>query len=338
MEDKSAVLVLLVCAVVLSFYMVILPSDAAGNAVLSFSPTQSLSNFPQSVTVNVTLNSILNLSSWQIRVEFNSSVLVYSGLTIPSDNLMGPSIGWLQFQSLNGTGYVAAILSLDPGQVVSGSGTLCQIIFNVKQSGISPLTFANKGVPGPSGGTLLFDGNGNQIPFDAVNGDVQVNSGPTANFTLLPLKPSVNRTAIFDASSSQVGWSSNVSGYAPITSYVWDFGDGTPTNTTINRTIQHIFALVGNYSVTLTVTDSVSRTNQTSQPVQAINRTLWDLDGDGIMTDIKDISIMGKAFASTPGKSNWNPIADINGPNGLPDNKIDIRDIALVAKHFGQPE
>jgi hypothetical protein len=339
MERRYAVLVLLVCTVMLSPYIVILPSDAAGNAVLSFSPAQSLVSFPQPVTVNVTLNSVVNLNSWQIKVVFNSSVLVYSSMTIPSDNLLGPSGGWFQFQGSNGTGYLMVMLSLDPGQVVSGSGTLCQISFNVTQSGMSPLTFASLGVPGPTGGTALLADSGNLIPFDPLNGNVQASSGPIANFALIPLKPSVNRTAIFDASSSQVGWSSSIPGYAPITSYIWNFGDGTPANTTSNSTIQHVFALVGNYTVALTVKDSVLRTNSTSRLVQVINRTLWDLDGDGKVTDMKDIAIVAMAFGSTPESPNWNPIADNTGPILLvPDGKVDMRDVALVARHFGQPE
>lgn len=339
MENRSAILVLLVCTVMLSSYIVILPSHAAGNAVLSFSPAQSLVNFPQPVTVNVTLNSVVNLNAWQIKVEFDSSVLVYSSMTVPSDNLLGPSGGWFQFEGSNGTGYLMVFLSLYPGQVVSGSGTLCQIIFNLTQSGMSPLTFADLGKPGPSGGTVLLDGNINQISFDALNGNVQASSGPTANFTLTPLKPSVNRTAIFDASSSKAGWSSSIPGYAPITSYAWNFGDGTPTNTTSSNTVQHVFALAGNYTVALTVTDSVSRTNLTSQLAQVINRTLWDLDGDARITDMKDVAVVAKAFGSVTGSPRWNPIADITGPIPLvPDGKVDMRDVALVARHFGQSE
>ena len=118
-------------------------------------------------------------------------------------------------------------------------------------------------------------------------------------------------------------------------SYSWDFGDSTPINMTSNSTIQHVFAQVGNYTVTLTVTDSVSRTNTISQLVQVVNRTLWDLDGNGKI-DITDVAICAKAFGSKPGSPNWNPIADITGPNGVPDGKVQIDDVALVSKHFGE--
>jgi hypothetical protein len=54
-----------------------------------------------------------------------------------------------------------------------------------------------------------------------------------------------------------------------------------------------------------------------------------DLNHDGKI-DIKDISIVAKAYGSDPTKPNWNPIADLNH-----DGKVDIKDVAIVAKVFG---
>ena len=47
--------------------------------------------------------------------------------------------------------------------------------------------------------------------------------------------------------------------------------------------------------------------------------------------DIRDISLVAKAFGSVPGTPAWNPNCDINN-----DGRIDIRDISIVAKHFGE--
>lgn len=55
-----------------------------------------------------------------------------------------------------------------------------------------------------------------------------------------------------------------------------------------------------------------------------------DLDRNGIV-NIRDVTIVAKAFGSKPGDLRWNPTADIDG------NKIiDIRDIAFVARNFGK--
>jgi hypothetical protein len=49
--------------------------------------------------------------------------------------------------------------------------------------------------------------------------------------------------------------------------------------------------------------------------------------------DIRDFQIVAAAFGPTPSSPNWNPYADVNG-----DGKVDIRDIALVAKNYGKTE
>ncbi len=130
--EKRATIVLLALIVTFSIYIVILPSYSAGNAVLSVSPAQSSTSFPQPVTVNVTLSNVTNLNAWQIRVIYNPAVLAYSSMAIPSDDLLGPPGGWLTdpcVVSNNTAGYVLAFLALDGSQVVSGSGTLCQTDF-----------------------------------------------------------------------------------------------------------------------------------------------------------------------------------------------------------------
>jgi hypothetical protein len=38
-----------------------------------------------------------------------------------------------------------------------------------------------------------------------------------------------------------------------------------------------------------------------------------------------------KAFGSYPGQPNWNPNADLNN-----DGKVDIKDMVLLIKHFGE--
>jgi PKD repeat protein len=55
-----------------------------------------------------------------------------------------------------------------------------------------------------------------------------------------------------------------------------------------------------------------------------------DVNGDG-KVDIMDIAIVAKAFGSDLTSPNWDPRADLNG-----DGKVDIMDIAMVAIHFGE--
>jgi PKD repeat protein len=154
-------------------------------------------------------------------------------------------------------------------------------------------------------------------------------TGPTADFIWVPAPPSPNQTVTFDASSSTPGW--NGTGYPPIVSYQWDLGDGNITTVGV-PTINHVYILEGNYSVTLTVTDSGGLQDTKAQTVRVTTAPglIGDVNGDG-KVDIKDLVLLIKAFGSFPGEPNWNPNADVNT-----DGKVDIKDLVLLIKHFGE--
>jgi PKD repeat protein len=79
--------------------------------------------------------------------------------------------------------------------------------------------------------------------------------GPTAPVAVMAAPASVTgpvANVTFSAAASTVGTG------ATITQYAWDFGDGTPVQTTTSTTVTHPFT-TGTYTVTLTVTDSLGR-------------------------------------------------------------------------------
>lgn len=55
-----------------------------------------------------------------------------------------------------------------------------------------------------------------------------------------------------------------------------------------------------------------------------------DLNKDG-KVDIKDVAELAKAFGSYPGHTRWNPDADLDG-----NEIVNIFDVAIVAKDFGK--
>jgi PKD repeat protein len=85
-------------------------------------------------------------------------------------------------------------------------------------------------------------------------------TGPTAIFTWSPLQPIINQPVTFNASQSYDDE------YGTITSYAWVFGDGNVTTVT-NPIVLHTFTSSGDYTVTLTVTDSNLLTNSTSHVI-----------------------------------------------------------------------
>jgi hypothetical protein len=62
----------------------------------------------------------------------------------------------------------------------------------------------------------------------------------------------------------------------------------------------------------------------------SVHALTGDVNHDG-KVDILDLALVAKAFGSKPGDPNWNPDADV-----YPDGLIDIRDMAIVAKNFGK--
>ena len=86
---------------------------------------------------------------------------------------------------------------------------------------------------------------------------VTVGAG-TADFTFSPTSPTAGSSVNFNASTSHSA--------DPIASYNWDFGDGTIITTT-SPTTSHTYSTAGAYTVTLIVTDTKSRTANTSKTV-----------------------------------------------------------------------
>ena len=89
-------------------------------------------------------------------------------------------------------------------------------------------------------------------------------TSPVAAFTWTPTVPCVNETVSFDASASTPNGGN-------IISYAWDFdGDGVVDKTEVAATTTWKYDTVGNYTVTLNVTDSEGMWNTTSHVVEVV--------------------------------------------------------------------
>jgi len=166
----------------------------------------------------------------------------------------------------------------------------------------------------------------NEIMITKTSGNYEflgpVPKPPTASFTYSPMAPLVNETVTFDASGSTPNGGA-------IASYSWDFGDGNITLVS-DPTITHIYTSLGDFNVTLTVTDDEGFSDTTWKIITIYGERLGDLNGDGKI-DIKDIGIVALAFGSFPDHPRWNPEADIDG-----DGRISMKDIVMIASNFGK--
>jgi PKD repeat protein len=199
-------------------------------------------------TVSVKIQNAENLYGWSFKLVFNNAIVQATGITIPSPSFLrsaGPTIVLVKKYD-NVAGYATASEMLWPYPAVgaSGSGVLATVAFKVVGMGVTALDLTETKL-----NTVVA---GNKVPLDHAAEDGAfdnrvVNNPPLALFTVNPPIAAEGYLVTFDASSStDDGW---------ITSYFWDFGDGT--NSTA-KVIGHTWAsgTAGTYTVSLTVTDN----------------------------------------------------------------------------------
>jgi PKD repeat protein len=107
------------------------------------------------------------------------------------------------------------------------------------------------------------------------------NNQPTANFSFYPSTAMVNDTIQFTDTSIDTD--------GTITSYLWNFGDGT--NST-SKNPRHRFTINGTYSITLEITDDDGATDLTSKAI-LVDKDLTDTNGGNGTPGFELVFVMG---------------------------------------------
>jgi PKD repeat protein len=172
-----------------------------------------------------------------------------------------------------------AVMDLSTGaEVLTDFGTLSARSVVTDSNGRAPLVYTAPAAPaGPAPattveirvtpiGTDFGNATPRQVSINVVPPGVVIPppTGLAANFTFSPGAPTDHQTVIFDASTSTAA-------NASIVTYQWNFGDGSAAS---GITAQHAFNTGGSFTVTLTVTDSIGRTNSKAQTVTVSTVTL----------------------------------------------------------------
>ena len=143
---------------------------SAETAVLYVNPKHSYSIEGQSHLININIANVTNLNLWQIKLTFDPTILNCTQVTVPEDNIFkGHDIFWPPPDINNTAGFLRAFCAISGTEGVTGSGTLCQIEFKCLTTGTSSLNFVDKTTQ-----TYLWDPNGIDIPFESINGIVDV--------------------------------------------------------------------------------------------------------------------------------------------------------------------
>lgn len=271
----------LLCIILLVASMIaIVPASQVAKAQtqqasLSFSPsTVNATALDQTFTLSLDISNVQNLWGWEINVTYNSAFIKYKSC---SDGSFLTSQGATDFfvstapetfkdiysnlETMQVVMLDNAIGSFSNGEEdsVSGSGNLATVTFQaVNQTSSTSITLGVKYLEGP-------------LPTNSTTGAahpaiIPVSYTSTATVSLvIPGPPTANAgqeqsvpagTQVVLNGSESVSTGSN-------TTYTWTFVDGT-LKTLTGMIANYTFNNPGNYTVTLTVTDSLGTSNSTT--------------------------------------------------------------------------
>lgn len=312
------------------FFNNILMAKLAVDPPMIFDPSMSP---PSTFDINITINEVEDLYSFQFNFTYNSEVLTCYGAILNSD--FGGFHPNSTFTVDDRNGYIWVNASYDPPAspiTTFAPRTLVTLKFQVESMGISHLNLTDTG---------LADSEGNPIPHEVTNG-IFISQ--------------IRDVAIIDvyASTNMVyqGWPVNISVVVTnkgdvaetfdVTAYFDNMTIGTATIIGLapNDTATAIIAWnttaaapCHNYTISAyawPVPYEINLADNSFTDGKVKIKMMGDINGDGII-DYRDINQVAMAFGSTPASPRWNPDCDLNR-----DGVIDMKDMFVVAKRFGQ--
>jgi hypothetical protein len=365
---------LLVTAVVLGVMPAIkaqppLPAMWMEPATLSFSTNTTSNGALFNVTLYAGTASDVYAYNWGVLYDTSQLAAVAGGYT----GLGGARSQWFGSHATSSSGPLFDV----PGEVYGGESVLGTDIVHASNGSVAWIEFQIIAAPDPGNtltstidpnsadsyflnndllripgvsfdhATYTFSGGGTPLPtrHDVVVSSLtpasdHVNQGQTLSIQVVVLNNGTV-TETFDANATYDG---TLIGTQTVSS----LAAGNTQTLTFNWNTTGVAP--GNYTITATATPPLGQTDLSNISKTATVQVLppgpaqspYDLDGDHNPhgTDINDVAVVAKAFGSSQNnpQGRWNPNADLYGPNGAPDGKVDLSDIAMIAKNFGKPE
>lgn len=328
----------------LSILITAIPITHSATTTVDFAPRQTVRLINETFKLNVTVSDVTNLNAWQITISFNPEILNCTNISIPSDNIFaGYSVFFPSPKINNSLGQLTAFCAIEGTTGVSGSGKLVTIGFKGKKIGVTSLNFLNL-MEIRLDGTYLQDPNYNIIPSQFTVGIVEVVS-PGFQLNLFDVTQNSNVYKVAIRTNSTITNFQFNQTFKELSFYATgSTGTGGCSIVTIPKALLNDTLLVLLDGTPIQIFISSLKTlpeNSThcftyfnyAHSTRSIKIRLTlpgDLTGDR-KVDVKDVALVAKAFGSAPGWSRWNPLADLDH-----NYKIDVKDVAFVAKNYGK--
>lgn len=293
-------------------------SGPAPTPSLAFNPTTASMSVGGSATVNLDLNSVVNLYGYQFQVNYDATKVSASGAFVNSffDTTGGSIPGGWSASCASGVCKFAVSKVAPGGAPVTGSGTLAQITFTGTAPGIVPLTFS---------GDILSDRNGTALSHTLGTATLTVNGSATLTGTVnlqgrTPPGPgdTTGTVTLTDTSGvlppTVVTIAANGSWFASV--------PVSPGGTTYQLDAAHSLYLGNRHAGIAVLTGD-------TLPVPTTTLKGGDADNSGLI-DVSDLTCIGGAFGGLPAVCGATGNSDINA-----DGAVNILDLVLAGGNYG---
>jgi len=342
MENYQRVMAMsrnLVILVLTPLMFIVLPlSVDAGTTIVYIDPplTTGLS-IGETFPINVTVANVTNLFAWSFQICYKSEVLSASywtdGPVFKPPDAINMTVIWTD--NYNGTHGLIQVDCTFAGEDVptfNGTTTLATVYFKLKSYGLTVLHLQN---------TLLLDGS-KPYPQDIshTTADGTVRAGSDVAVTKITASKNIVNDTVVRINVTVANYGARSETFN-VTLYYNSIEINTQTVTNIAPRASLTPAFVwnttsvpkGNYTISAKahpLPNEVNTDDNTLIGGWIVETILGDVTGD-YKVDILDIATVAKAYGAYPGNPKWNPNTDLDNSN-----LIDIIDIAKAAKNYGK--
>jgi hypothetical protein len=171
MKTEKQPILLIILATLSLMFIASFAGTARAQSSTIFSITPSNYTFvanyttpPTTLVFNITITNVTDLSSWQVGIQWDSAILSYKNVSVPTNNIFaGQSIVTAGPDTANSSMVVYGAAILFGGAPFTGSGLLAQLELNVTQAALVPPAFSIIAFEGIGIDTFLLDSVGADI-------------------------------------------------------------------------------------------------------------------------------------------------------------------------------